>query len=100
MPTDFAQFYDQASAEYDAAFDWYVERSPDAAIKFDAEVDRALVQIIQAPQRWTAGPHSTRRFFLRQFPFALIYRERATADIQIVAVAHTSRKPGYWKQRL
>ena len=100
MPTDFAQFHDEASAEYDAAFDWYVERSPDAALKFDAEVDRALAQIIQAPQRWAAGPHGTRRFLLRQFPFTLIYRERTTADVQIVAVAHTSRKPGYWKQRL
>jgi toxin ParE1/3/4 len=99
VPTDFAQFHDEASAEYDAAFAWYLERSPDAALKFDAEVDRALAQIIQAPQRWTAGPHGTRRFFLRQFPFILIYRERAV-DIQIVAVAHTSRKPGYWKQRL
>jgi hypothetical protein len=30
----------------------------------------------------------------------LIYRERASINIQVVAVAHTSRKPGYWKQRL
>jgi toxin ParE1/3/4 len=100
VPTDFAQFHDEASAEYSAAFDWYLERSPDAALKFDAEVDHALAQIIKAPQRWAAGPHGTRRFLLRQFPFVLIYRERAAAEIQIVAVAHTSRKPGYWKQRL
>ena len=83
----------------DAAFGWYLERSPDAALRFDAEVDRALAQIIAAPQRWASGPHSTRRFLLRQFPFTLIYRERAST-VQIVAIAHTSRKPGYWKQRL
>lgn len=100
MPTNSAEFHEEATAEYDAAFDWYLERSPDTALKFDAEVDRALAQIIQAPQRWAAGPYSTRRFLLRQFPFILIYRERASADIQIVALAHTSRKPGYWKQRL
>jgi len=41
MPTDFAVFHQEAAAEYDAAFDWYLERSPDAALKFDAEVDRA-----------------------------------------------------------
>ncbi len=99
MPTDAAEFHHEATAEYDAAFDWYLERSPDAAMRFDAEVDRALAQIIAAPQRWAAGSHSTRRFLLRQFPFTLIYRERAST-IQIVAVAHTSRKPGYWKQRL
>ena len=64
------------------------------------EEDRALAQIIQAPQRWAVGPFSTRRFLLRQFPFILIYRERVSADIQIVAVAHTTQKPGYWKRRL
>ncbi|MGA8501487.1 MAG: type II toxin-antitoxin system RelE/ParE family toxin [Candidatus Sulfotelmatobacter sp.] len=99
MRTDAAEFHHEATAEYDAAFDWYLERSPDAALRFDAEVDRALAQIITAPQRWAAGSHSTRRFLLRQFPFTLIYRERAST-IQIVAVAHTSRRPGYWKARL
>jgi toxin ParE1/3/4 len=99
MPSRIAKFHEEASAEYDAAFDWYLERSPDAALRFDAEVDRALAQIIQAPQRWAVGPHNTRRFLLRQFPFILIYRERQS-DIQILAVAHTSRKPAYWKERL
>lgn len=100
MPNKAAEFHAEASAEYDAAFDWYLERSPDAALRFDAEVDRALEQIIQAPQRWAAGPHATRRFLLRQFPFTLVYRERESGEIQVVAVAHTSRRPGYWKGRL
>jgi hypothetical protein len=46
MPADLAEFHEEARAEYDAAFDWYLERSSDAALKFDAEVDRALGQII------------------------------------------------------
>lgn len=100
MLNNAVELHEEAAAEYDAAFDWYLERSPDAALKFDAEVDRALAQILQAPQRWVAGPHQTRKFLLRQFPFTLIYRGRVSGDIQVVAVAHTSRKPGYWKQRL
>jgi toxin ParE1/3/4 len=83
----------------DAAFDWYLVRSSDAALAFDAEVDRALANIASAPNRWAAGPHSTRRYLLRRFPYILIYRER-TGNVQIVAVAHTSRKPGYWKKRI
>jgi hypothetical protein len=35
MLTDLARFHEEASAEYDAAFEWYLERSPDAALKFD-----------------------------------------------------------------
>lgn len=100
MRSDAVDLHDEASAEYDAAFDWYLERSPDADLKFDAEVERALTQIVQAPRRWAVGPHSTRRFLLRQFPFTLIYRERPSGVVRVVAVAHTSRRLGYWKQRL
>jgi hypothetical protein len=63
------ELHEEAAAEYDAAFDWYLARSPDAALKFDAEFDRALVEIAQAPQRWVGGPYDTRRFLLRKFPF-------------------------------
>jgi plasmid stabilization system protein ParE len=94
------ELHEEAAAEYDAAFDWYLDRSPDAAVKFDAEVDRALTQILQSPRRWAAGAYQTRKLLLRQFPFILVYRERPSGDIQVVAVAHTSRKPGYWKRRL
>jgi len=101
MPADSrVEFHEEASAEYDAAFDWYLERSPDAAFKFDSEVNRAVAQISEAPQRWALGTHATRRFLLRRFPFVLIYRERASGNIQILAIAHTSRRPGYWKDRL
>jgi toxin ParE1/3/4 len=99
VPADFSLFHEDAAAEYDAAFDWYLERSPDAARRFDVEMGRALEQIVQAPRRWAIGIHSTRRFLLKQFPFIVIYREQPSG-IQIVAVAHTSRKPGYWRTRL
>lgn len=65
VPTNPMEFHEEASAEYDAAFDWYLERSPDAASEFDAELDRALEDIVSAPQRWAKGQHSTRRYLLR-----------------------------------
>jgi plasmid stabilization system protein ParE len=36
------ELHEEAAAEYDAAFDWYLARSPDAALKFDAEFDHAV----------------------------------------------------------
>jgi hypothetical protein len=45
MPSKSAECHEEASTEYDAAFDWYLERSPDVALRFDAEVNRALAQI-------------------------------------------------------
>ena len=99
MPNKLVELHDEASVEYDAAFDWYLARSAEAAVKFDAEAARALAEIGKAPQRWAVGSHHTRRFLLRQFPFVLIYRE-CDVDVLVLAVAHTSRKPGYWKLRI
>jgi plasmid stabilization system protein ParE len=51
------ELHEEAAAEYDAAFDRYLQRSPDAALKLDAEFERALAEIAQAPQRWAGGPY-------------------------------------------
>ena len=93
------ELHEEAAADYDAAFAWYSKRSPDAARTFDAEFDRALTQIAQAPQRWARGSFQTRRFLLRRFPYLVIYREKGVDVLEILAVAHTSRKPDYWKGR-
>jgi plasmid stabilization system protein ParE len=69
------EFQEEATAEYEAAFDWYFERSRIAAQKFSAELSQAVAIISESPQRWPTNLHNTRRFFLRHFPFAVVYRE-------------------------
>ena len=56
-------------------------------------------RILAAPERWPAGPYGTRKFLLHRFPFAVVYRELPSA-IQVLAVAHGHRRPGYWKTRI
>jgi toxin ParE1/3/4 len=68
-------------------------------VSFIAEVDQAIALIAASPDRWLRGLHGTRRFVLQRFPFAIVYRERET-DIQVLAIAHGHRRPGYWKDRL
>jgi plasmid stabilization system protein ParE len=58
MPIRAVELHEEAAAEYDAAFDWYLTRSPEAALKFDAEVDRALAQIWK---HLSAGPPARTR---------------------------------------
>ena len=41
---------------------------------------------------------AARRIPLRRFPFFVIYR-LVDESIEIMAVAHTSRKPNYWRSR-
>jgi plasmid stabilization system protein ParE len=92
------EFHEAASEEFASAFDWYWERSAGAAARFAGEMSRAVASIAEAPQRWPAGIHGTRKFLLGRFPFAVIYRELPSI-IQVLAVAHGHRRPGYWKGR-
>ncbi len=91
-------FHLAALEEAEAAALWYRERSPRAAQRFVAEIVKVVEEIIAAPQRWPKAPANTRRVRLPCFPFIVIYRESSDI-IQILAIAHGRRRPGYWKSR-
>jgi plasmid stabilization system protein ParE len=93
------EFHEAASLELEAAFTWYLERSETAATKFLTDLDTAIAKIAETPRRWPEGNSGTRKFLLRRFPFAIVYRELPSL-IQVVAVAHGHRRPGYWRNRL
>jgi toxin ParE1/3/4 len=76
-----------ALADFKAAVVWYVDKSESAAVNFVAEIDNAIKLITASPQRWPAAERGTRRFVLRRYPYAVIYRER-DSDIQVLAIAH------------
>lgn len=42
--------------------------------------------------------HGKRRWLLTRFPYSLIYTI-AGDEIRVLAVAHYSRRPGYWRGR-
>ena len=88
----------EAIAEAKAAREWYQERSSAAANAFLKELDSAIEQIAEFPNRWPSHHHGTRRYLLRRFPFSVVYRE-SKEIIEVVAIAHGRRKPGYWKNR-
>ena len=93
------QIHPSALAELKSALSWYLERNETAAANFAAELDRAMDLVIGSPARWPAGEHGSRKFVLRRFPFAVVYRENQGV-VQILAIAHGHRRPGYWKNRL
>ena len=92
------EVHPEAVLETQAAYRWYPDRNNTAAEAFLAELDRAVEAISESPMRWPIHLHGTRRFLLRRFPFSVVYRELGET-LQIVAVAHGRRKPGYWKDR-
>jgi plasmid stabilization system protein ParE len=88
-----------ALEELRSAVSWYLDQNETAAIKFIAEIDRAIELVTGSPGRWPAGEHGTRKFVLQRFPYAIIYRGRESS-VQILAGAHGHRRPGYWKNRV
>lgn len=93
------KFHEGATADVKGAVGWYLERSDKAALDFVQELKRATETIQEAPDRWPRGKNHTRRFLLWRFPFSIIYSEDESA-ITVWAVAHGSRRPGYWAGRV
>ena len=91
-------FLPAARAEVREAFDWYHARSPRAAARFLAEVNRATLLIRETATVWPVFEAGTRRYILNGFPYSVIYREVGD-DLHVVAVAHHRRRPGYWHSR-
>jgi plasmid stabilization system protein ParE len=91
-------FHRLAAKEYRQARQWYAQRSRKALRRFVSAVDAALSQIAANPTSWPMYESRHRWKKAARFPYLLIYR-RPDDDIVVVAVAHTSRRPGYWKRR-
>ena len=93
-------FHPAALEELRQARRWYEERSPVSALALALaqEIDRAVLQISEAPARYPPAEYGTRRFLLVRFPFTLFYRV-SESEIVVVAVAHQKRRPGYWASR-
>jgi plasmid stabilization system protein ParE len=92
------EFHPEAADEVEASAKWYRKQSPKAAVGFIRELEHAIDMIAEAPQRWPAFSHGTRKYLLQRFPFLVVYRELRTT-IQVLAVAHGRRRPGYWRNR-
>jgi len=95
-PSSFAQ------DEIEYYIRWYESESSGLGDRLWTDIQAAVDLISEYPLigeavRRTRG--LVRRVPLRHFPFFLIYRERDDS-LQIVALAHTSRKPNYWRSRL
>jgi toxin ParE1/3/4 len=88
-----------AGDELEEAVNWYAARDPATAEKFSRVFLAKLNEAAKAPHHWPLDRYGTRRIHLRPFSYYLVIREFRGA-LEVVAVAHTSRRPGYWRKRL
>ena len=88
-----------AEEEYAESLKWYAERSLRAAEGFEAAFEQALESIAARPERYPLCDDRHRFFLLKRYPFQIIYRRASEDRWLVVALAHTSRRPGYWRNR-
>ena len=89
----------EAEIELWGSVDFYEEQDPGLGLDFEVEIREALHFIQLKPDLWPIRKREVRQYLLDRFPFIIHYRLEKT-HIRILAIAHCSRKPGYWKERI
>ena len=93
------RFLEVAQQELDEAIAHYNAEMPGLGDAFLLEILAAIDRIRRFPRAWHPLGDNTRRCRLRRFPYGLIYYEHA-GELLILAVAHSHRHPGYWRDRM
>jgi plasmid stabilization system protein ParE len=93
------EFHRLAAAEFVAARRWYTRRSRTAEGRFVAAVRAAVARIEAHPAAGSPSIGPCRWVRAGRYPYLLHYRPLGPALYEVVAIAHTSRRPGYWLRR-
>ncbi|MGB5131042.1 MAG: hypothetical protein WBO00_00375 [Steroidobacteraceae bacterium] len=92
-----------AALEAVEAAAWYERQRPGLGEEFAGAVLAAL-DLLEGevfplmPMSGAVGERGAMRLMLKRFPFAIIVID-LRGEIVVVAVAHHSRRPGYWRDR-
>jgi toxin ParE1/3/4 len=92
-------FHPDARLEYREAAAFYEARQVGLGAAFTREIEGAIDQILQTPERFRFMEQDVRRCLARTFPYGILYTVERDL-VLIVAIAHGSRDPGYGQERL
>ena len=91
-------FHPAAVAEFEAAVSEGLKYSAAVARRLRNETLRVALLLCDTPNIGAPVAANHRRFPLRGFPFALVYRIDGDV-LRVVAFAHARKRPGYWSRR-
>lgn len=94
---------EEANAEMAEAARWYEAHRTGLGTQFLDAVDAVVARMAEAPRLGSLVPgisdQRIRRRPVRRFPYHVVYVELSDR-LQILAMAHDRRRPGYWIGRL
>ena len=91
-------YHPEALKEMVEAAIFYEEHQEELGSRFLDAIEDSLTKITIHPTIWRADQQGRRKYRIKRFPYLLIYTI-SQETIYILAVAHTSRKPNYWRVR-
>lgn len=92
------RWHPEARFEADEAARFYAERQPGLDRRFLDILEDALHRIRRRPQMYPKVEGEIHKCRLPRFPYGVIYRTKPET-VEILAVMHLRREPGYWKAR-
>ena len=92
------RWHPEARREASEAARFYAERQPGLDQRFLDLLEDALHRIRRRPAMYPKVERDMHKCRLPRFPYGVIYRAKPEA-VEILAVMHLKREPGYWKDR-
>ena len=93
------KFHSDAEFEMIEAAKYYESQQKDLGKRFLEAVQSAIKRIQINPELYSSVEYNIKRCRTKTFPYGIIFRDQPKL-IEIIAIMHFSRKPGYWKYRL
>jgi len=93
-------YHPEAKLELRVALAWYTARNPTASRKLANKLKQIEKTITVHPDRYPWYEPPFREAGVIRYPYSVIYRAVTNGDILVLAIAHTSREPGYWQHRV
>jgi plasmid stabilization system protein ParE len=100
MPPDF-NFDPRFDKELDAITDFLIAHSLSAARAFGDDFEAAIQRVLEFPQSGARRAGGARAIRVGTGPYSIVYVAREDGRfVRFIALAHASRRPGYWRDRL
>ena len=92
------EFHPDAVSEIREAAHYYQTQQVDLGRRFLSTVEESLTRISNFPESFPVVANNVRQCKVAHFPYAIVYRVQVNY-IQVIALAHSRRKPHYWSRR-
>ncbi|HBC85847.1 MAG TPA: plasmid stabilization protein [Lentisphaeria bacterium] len=93
------KFHPQSQIELFEAAQYYENQQKDLGKRFLLSLQDSILSIQINPLVYQLADDNFRKCRVSKFPYGIVFRE-GKYSIEIIAVIHLKRRPGYWKKRI